>query len=577
MITSGKLTLFLFVLFSLMYVNNVEGSTDNDRESVDMLLSRLDSMISMQDEYTALKLAHIDEVKKKGKNVRTIDERYWWNRRMYDEYYVFSADSAMIYVDDNLRIARQTGDRDREVEWKINRSFLLAVMGLIKDADEELSSIDLGELPKNLVADYYSQLSYLYSHLNQLSGERSGRIDYGRMSVVYEDSTISRIPKSDPQYFWHKAQASIGNAKQRKQVIGELKAKVDASALDNRQDAMNAYVLARMYEAENDETNRVRYLAKSGMADVAIANRDIASLEELAGILMEKGDIERAYRYINYCQQQALTYPNHVRASTLAKTEAKVHKIYVERLRKQESLLKILLIVLCVVVILLTLFAIYALKSRKNLLESRTALQTMNEDLNKNIAELSSARKEGEETMQKLREANDRIKDINEALKEANYVKEECIGATFALSSGYIDRLTDFRKTVSRLVRSNSWKELRELVTGTALSHEDLKDLYSSFDTLFLSIYPDFVKDFNSLLREEEKISVKPGELNTELRIYALVRLGITDSVKIAGVLHCSPQTVYNYRLKMRNKAAVPRENFADLVKSLGKTGHNTI
>ena len=577
MITSGKLTLFLFVLFSFMFVNNVEGSTDNDRESVDMLLSRLDSMISMQDEYTALKLAHIDEVKKKGKNVRTIDERYWWNRRMYDEYYVFSADSAMIYVDDNLRIARQTGDRDREVEWKINRSFLLAVMGLIKDADEELSSIDLGELPKNLVADYYSQLSYLYSHLNQLSGERSGRIDYGRMSVVYEDSTISRIPKSDPQYFWHKAQASIGNAKQRKQVIGELKAKVDASALDNRQDAMNAYVLARMYEAENDETNRVRYLAKSGMADVAIANRDIASLEELAGILMEKGDIERAYRYINYCQQQALTYPNHVRASTLAKTEAKVHKIYVERLRKQESLLKILLIVLCVVVILLTLFAIYALKSRKNLLESRTALQTMNEDLNKNIAELSSARKEGEETMQKLREANDRIKDINEALKEANYVKEECIGATFALSSGYIDRLTDFRKTVSRLVRSNSWKELRELVTGTALSHEDLKDLYSSFDTLFLSIYPDFVKDFNSLLREEEKISVKPGELNTELRIYALVRLGITDSVKIAGVLHCSPQTVYNYRLKMRNKAAVPRENFADLVKSLGKTGHNTI
>ena len=577
MITSGKLTLFLFVLFSFMFVKNVEGSTDNDRESVDMLLSRLDSMISMQDEYTALKLAHIDEVKKKGKNVRTIDERYWWNRRMYDEYYVFSADSAMIYVDDNLRIARQTGDRDREVEWKINRSFLLAVMGLIKDADEELSSIDLEELPKNLVADYYSQLSYLYSHLNQLSGERSGRIDYGRMSVVYEDSTISRIPKSDPQYFWHKAQASIGNAKQRKQVIGELKAKVDASALDNRQDAMNAYVLARMYEAENDETNRVRYLAKSGMADVAIANRDIASLEELAGILMEKGDIERAYRYINYCQQQALTYPNHVRASTLAKTEAKVHKIYVERLRKQESLLKILLIVLCVVVILLTLFAIYALKSRKNLLESRTALQTMNEDLNKNIAELSSARKEGEETMQKLREANDRIKDINEALKEANYVKEECIGATFALSSGYIDRLTDFRKTVSRLVRSNSWKELRELVTGTALSHEDLKDLYSSFDTLFLSIYPDFVKDFNSLLREEEKISVKPGELNTELRIYALVRLGITDSVKIAGVLHCSPQTVYNYRLKLRNMAAVQRENFADLVKSLGKTGHNTI
>ena len=101
-----------------------------------------------------------------------------------------------------------------------------------------------------------------------------------------------------------------------------------------------------------------------------------------------------------------------------------------------------------------------------------------------------------------------------------------------------------------------------------------MKDLYSSFDTLFLNIYPDFVKDFNDLLKEEERISVKPGELNTELRIYALVRLGITDSVKIASVLHCSPQTVYNYRLKVRNKAIVPRERFAELVKSLGKTAH---
>ena len=571
---SERLTFFLFLILTILIPCRMNAAKQSHELSVEMLLNRLDSMISLQDEYTAIKLAHIEEVKKKGRNVRTIDERYWWNRRMYDEYYVFSADSAMIYVDDNLRIARQTGDNDREAEWKINRSFLLAVMGLLRDAEEELAGIDLNTLPKNLVSDYYSQLAYLYSHMNMLSGDRPGKIDYGRMSVVYEDSTLSRIPSNDPQYLWHNAQASVGDPKKRQKIIGELKGKVDSSALDNRQDAMNAYVLARMYEAENDESNRMRYLAKSGMADVAIANRDIASIEELAEILMEKGDVERAYRYINYCQQQALIYPNHVRASKLTKTEAKVHKIYVDKLKKRESQLRILLIVLCVVVAMLTLIVFYALKGRKNLINSRTELENLNENLSKNISELSEARKGEAETMNKLREANDRITEINEALKEANYVKEECIGATFALSSGYIDRLTDFRKTVSRLVRSNSWKELRDLVTSTSLSQEDLKDLYSSFDTLFLNIYPDFVKDFNDLLKEEERISVKPGELNTELRIYALVRLGITDSVKIASVLHCSPQTVYNYRLKVRNKAIVPRERFAELVKSLGKTAH---
>lgn len=568
-----------FILFLILSIISLQASASKPErnEAIESLLNRLDSMIDNQEEYKTMKLLQIEEVKKKGKNVRTVDERYWWNRRMYDEYYVFSADSAMIYADDNLRIARETADSDCEAEWKINRSFLLAVMGLLRDAEEELSGIDLEHLPKKLVADYYGQLSYLYSHISLLSGFRSGRIDYGRMSIVYEDSTLARIPDTDPQYLWHKAQASINSSPLRKEMIRDLKVKVDSCRLDNRQDAMNAYVLARMYEAEGDETNRMRYLAKSGMADVAIANRDIASLEELANILMEKGDINRAYNYINYCQQQALDYPNHVRASSLAKTEAKVHKLYIERMRSQESVMIILLIVLGLAVVALTVMVIYVVKRRRSLQESRSELQNLNTELSRKIHELSEAKKGEEEIMRKLREANAEINQMNEQLKEANYVKEECIGATFALSSGYIDRLTDFRKTVSRLVRSNSWKELRELVTGAALSHEDIKDLYSSFDTLFLNIYPDFVKDFNDLLREEERINVKPGELSTELRIYALVRLGITDSVKIASVLHCSPQTVYNYRLKMRNKAAVPKEKFADMVKSLGKTAHSQL
>ena len=220
---------------------------------------------------------------------------------------------------------------------------------------------------------------------------------------------------------------------------------------------------------------------------------------------------------------------------------------------------------------MLIFLTIVVVNRSRRLSRSQSELKKANVRLNSNLVELSQAREQQQQTLDELRLANDKIGQINLALKEANYVKEECIGATFALCSTYIDKLDAFRKTVGRLVRANMWSELREEVSGPAVSTDDLKQFYKSFDTLFLSIYPDFVKDFNELLRPEEQISVKPGELNTELRIYALVRLGINDSVKIASLLHCSPQTVYNNRLRTRNKAAGSKDSFAEAVKSLGK------
>ena len=541
-------------------------------ETTEQLLNRLDSMIASQDVFMNRKLAKIKALMRDAKNVRTVEERYWANRHLYDEYFVFSADSAMKYANENLRISIQQGNGERENEWRIKRSFLFSVMGLLKESEEELSGMDPKTLPQDLLGSYYSQRAYLYSHLNQFAGDRPNLpLDYAHKSSLYEDSTFLAIPKSDPQYLWHKATARVGEPERRKEMIEEVKSMVDKSALDSRQDAMNAYVLSRLYGAEGDEENHLRYLIKSGIADVAASNRDIASLEELADILKKRGDIERAYRYINYCQQQAFSYPNHVRAATLAKTEAEVHKLYMDKIQAAGRGLSIMLWCLVVVMILLVAITAYAVKRRRKLARSQKELRESNERLNANLHELSESREAQENTLLKLQEANDQISEINRELKEANYVKEECIGATFALSSSYIDKLSEFRKTVNRLVRSNSWKELRELVSGSAMSSEDLRDLYHSFDTLFLNIYPDFVKDFNALLRPEEQITVKPGELNTELRIYALVRLGISDSVKIASVLHCSPQTVYNYRLKARNKAVVPREQFAEIVKSLGK------
>ena len=171
-----------------------------------------------------------------------------------------------------------------------------------------------------------------------------------------------------------------------------------------------------------------------------------------------------------------------------------------------------------------------------------------------------------------LSEINEKLKVSNDELLESNYVKEEYIGYVFSICSSYITKLEEYRKNISRKLKAGQIDDIISLTSSTTMVQSELKEFYHSFDAIFLHVYPNFVEDFNTLLRPEERIVLKEGELlNTELRIYALVRLGINDSVKIAEFLHCSPQTVYNNRLRTRNKGIIPKEEFAEKVRSLGK------
>lgn len=541
-------------------------------QNIDTLLARLDSMIANEDSYVKAKLDKIAQLKRDGKRARSDEEQYWKNRSLYDEYFVFDADSAMGYVMANLDIARRLGNKQWEYEWRINKSFSLSVMGFLNEAQQELAQVKPNELSNINKIKYYGQLAYLYSHMGQLSDHRIiDNDDYDLISHNYEDSISSVITSDDPGYIWYVSSSKLGSKEIPEELIAEVKASVDTCSLNSRTDAMNAYVLSRLYDRIGDRTNRMRYLILSGMADVSIANRDIASINELADLLLEDGDIERAYSYVNYSQNQALRLPNRIRASSLAKTVSEVHALHEKKLRHTQHNLTVVLVVLFIIVISLILLMVMYRRRSRQLKISQERLEEANRILTNNIEELTKSKAEREKLITNLQSANAHNREISMTLREANYVKEECIGATFALCSSYIDRFEKYRKDILKLVKGEKWKELKEEVIASSYTNRELKDFYRSFDTLFLNIYPDFVSDFNKLLRPEEQLSAPSCELNTELRIYALVRLGISDSVKIAALLHCSTQTVYNYRLRMRNKAIIPKETFAEAVKSLGK------
>lgn len=562
---------YLFALLFLSFSTSL--SAVSYHAEIESLLLKLDSLIARKDVFIIAKETKIGQLRNQARSVRTLEERYWLNKMFYDEYFVYNADSAMIYVDQNLDIASELNKKEWQAEWKIKKSFLLAATGLLKEALDELHGVSGKLLSPELKVEYYGQMMYLYSHFGQYSGDDNVNLreGYYQKEGAYKDSIYATITPQDPFYLWYKGWKFLGTT-EVDSVKKELLAEVSASHLETRRDAMNAYILACLYRDSGQKNEYLKYMIFSAMADVRTANKDIASLEELSKVLFELGDIDRAYTYINYCLQNAQLYRNRVRVVGISEVQDAIHQAYQERNLRQEARLHLFLVLVSVLSVILLIAIFYIYRQMKHLSKSRTKLNEVNHLLNRHVNELSQAHTKLEEVNEQLHSLNVQLKEANSQLRESNYVKEEYIGYVFAICSNYISKLDEFRKNINRKIKTKQFDDIKQLTDTPTMAQNELKEFYHNFDAIFLHVYPDFVNDFNSLLQPEGRIILKEGELlNTELRIYALVRLGINDSVKIAEFLHCSPQTVYNNRLKTRNKAIIPKEDFADAVRSLGK------
>jgi NTP pyrophosphatase (non-canonical NTP hydrolase) len=542
-------------------------------KEIPQLLATLDSILVQTGELASQKELKIAQLKKKLSNAANFEEEFWINKMLYDESFVFNADSAMKYVDRNIQIATELKKKDWQDEWLINRSFMFAATGLLKEAGEVLEKVDSTSLSNGLKLSYYYQRSYLYSHLGQYMGDQKQvNNKYYNEFENANKHMLALVRPKDPLYWW--CVASCNELSPEDSLFSTLENVVLSSHHNTRLDAMNAYGLSNMYKRIGDKEKTMIYLIYSAMADLRVCNRDIASLQELSSLLYDAGDIDRAYAYMNYCLKAALLYPNRVRIINISTELDKIYANNQQRdIRWRNSLQNYLYVVTFFSIILvLALIGLY--RQTKKLRKSRTELDSANHSLNQHVVELSQMHKQLALANQELQNLNELLRSANQKLQESNDVKEEYIGYVFSICSNYISKLDEYRKNINRKLKTGQFEEARQLTDNSSLTQNELKDFYANFDAIFLRVYPDFVADLNSLLRPEEQILLKDAsELNTEVRIYALVRLGINDSVKIADFLHCSPQTVYNHRLRMRNKAIIPKDKFAEAVRLLGRGG----
>ena len=567
-----KSGLFILIVCLLFPAYVCADTSKHALEENRKLLHSLDSLLEQQDLFVRVKEERIKQLKMQYSRVKDVKELYAMNRMVYLEYRVYDADSALHYINKNIQLAQQTNNRTWEVVSLLEQSFVLTSSGLLTEALKAVSDIQPEELPQNLRSEYFGRLCTLYSRLRDYSSENSQLSEhYNNLQKAFRDSVYLTATPDELRYWNCRAWLYMGTPEIEpvKQAFEENK---QTLSNDSRKYSIATYNLSAIYRSENNESKYLENLILSAMADIRSVNGDIGSLQEIAEYLFKHGEIDRAYNYILYCSQKAMLFHNRVRIVKMSHLQNQIYKAYQEQSRTQQKRLQASLIAVSFLFLVLIGALLFIRKQMRRLKDANLKLDNTNQKLSVNMDALSTAHQRLEEVNIQLKDLNTQLQEVNDQLRESNYVKEEYIGYVFNICSTYISKLEEFRKNINRKLKVGQIEDVKAMTDSSATASNELKEFYQNFDTIFLHLYPDFVGDFNALLLPEERIELKEGELlNTELRIHALIRLGITDSVKIADFLHCSAQTVYNNRLRTRNKSIIPKEDFINAVKKLGK------
>lgn len=524
-------------------------------ESLDSLLNVLDKTIKEADTYVQIKENKLHELKKEARKTPPVSvERYHLNNDIYLEYKVYSSDSALHYLNENMLLARQLNDKERELKIQLELSYLLSSIGMYMEAADILNSIDRQTLPSSLLGYYYT----CYEHVYFEAGAAQPRYKmfasrYAKLSHAYRDSMQVTLDPSSATYLWLR-ETQLREAGKYDEALEFSDRRLAEASFGTPQYALVAYQRFRLFESMGKKDEHLYYLVLSAISDVRSAIKEQSSLMVLAQELNRKGDLKRAYDYINFSWEISQFYKTRLRSWMNITPLSMINGNYQDIIKQQNRELLIYITCVALLALLLVIALIYIYRQMKALSIAKKGLQEVNERL--------FSLNEG------LEEVNRHLRSTNLELSESNLIKEAYIARFFKLCSVYVDRLQAYRKLVNKKLQRG---QVAELLKMTHLSNDivtvEVQELYANFDSAFLHLFPNFVESLNALLLPEEQIVLKPDELlNTELRIFALIRLGIKDSSQIAELLHYSVNTIYNYRSRVKTKARVSRDDFEDLV-----------
>ena len=709
-------TLILTITICLSIIN---ARADNNK-----LYERLDSVIAHSADYDVIKEKRLKDIKLGAKFVTAATDKLRIYEQLANEYSPYVYDSAMVYVQRGISLAKQTGNSDYCNRFLITKASLLIERGFYIEAKESLDKIEISQSDPKQNFLFYCAQSSLYYDLNACCQKMEFSQHYNELFKEYIGKALYYCPKNSAMYYYMKGINLFSSGKSINEISTSLNKAMQMFGPENRMYGRAAYALSKAYGNNKLWEQQRRYLLLAAISDVMSANNESLALQDVALLLYKnKNDLDKARKYINQTLKDAHAYNSRLQRVELYTNLHVILSAYNEKLQKEAIWKNVTIICILVLLVVIAAAVVYVnrkkdllklsekelkalteelsatnkqqLKDNKalqdsndelissnkafqdsndkltssnktlrdyndelkgsnkalqdsndelkgsnkalqnsndelmssnkalrdsndelkvsnkalqdsndelkgsnkalqdsndELMSSNKALQDSNDELKYNNNELKynnnelknfnnelkDSNKALKDSNNELKDSNDELKDSNKALRDANdelentNTKRELMANAFImLCYQYIERLDSQRKLVIRKIKANQQNELLSILSSSKRGTEESQSFFSQFDKIFLSLYPSFVNELNSLLIPEAQIELKEdNELTPSLRVAALVRLGVTESPKIAGILSYSLQTIYNYRSTLKN-SAIDKEHFEENLQKL--------
>ena len=545
------LTLLMSVVSFCVFADNEE------------LYRSLDEAIVQAPDFVKKREQRIDVIKQRLQNVANDEERYKLTCNLFNEYMPYKSDSAAKYIYEAILLAEKRGNKSQLCHTRSLLAFLCSSTGQYVESKQILDSTDISGVDREALGQFYKSLAHVYGEMAYYSNIPKLKNEFFAKQDEYTEKIYETLPPSHDFYLQRKEQECY----KKGDIEGALRyndKRLENVSPDSHEFAIVAFYRTMDLRMAGRPKEALSWLTKSAICDVHNAVMDQGSLWELANLLAQEGQLERARVYINFAWECANTYSTHMRSWQISPILSSIDRQYQNEIEHTNSMLTNMTIAVSILLLILAVLLLYEYRRRRQLKEAHNELSEKNaqtKSLNEELLQANLA----------LDDTNRQLKSLISQLNEQTRVKEVYVGRFMSLCSDYIDKIDDFRKRVNRMVKGREYEELYRLTKSTDMKTQEIEDLCANFDNAFLHLFPNFISDFNALLRPEEQIEV-PGEykLNTTLRIFALIRLGIDDSSRIAKFLHYSVNTIYNYRARVKGAAITRRDDFETRVKNIG-------
>ena len=584
----------------------------NARADNNKLYERLDSVIAHSADYDVIKEKRLKDIKLGAKFVTAATDKLRIYEQLANEYSPYVYDSAMVYVQRGISLAEKTGNSDYCNRFLITKASLLIERGFYIEAKESLDKIEISQSDPKQNFLFYCAQSSLYYNLNACCQNMEFSQHYNELFKEYIGKALYYCPKNSAMYYYMKGINLFFSGRSINEISASLNKAMQMFGPENRMYGRAAYVLSKAYGNNKQWEQQERYLLLAAISDVMSANNESRALQDVAlSLYKSKNDLDKAQNYINQTLKDANVYNSRLRKVELYANLHVILSAYNEKLQKEAIWKNVTIICTLMLLVVIAATVVYVnrkkdllklsekelkalteelsatnkqqLKDNKALQDSNDELKYNNNELKYNNNELKNFNNELKDSNKALKDSNNELKGSNDELKDSNKAlrnsndelentnakRELMANAFIMLCYQYIERLDSQRKLVIRKIKANQQNELLSILSSSKRGTEESQNFFSQFDKIFISLYPSFVNELNSLLIPEAQIELKEdNELTPSLRVAALVRLGVTESPKIAGILSYSLQTIYNYRSTLKN-SAIDKEHFEENLQKL--------